>query len=853
MKLIICEKRKQAGDLASALNFTQKGKSHVGKFEGVDSTIVWCSGHLLTLKEPQEVKPDMSWQDPDTLLPLPTNFQIKPTPDHPKTQGPQPSEMLANIKSKAKNLTEIIIATDADREGEAIGWEVVEYLGWKGDIRRAWFSGGNDKASYSSAMKKLYPANRTKSWSRASEARGRSDWYYMFPTRAYTYYASYGALGGVLGRGDTPRERVVSLGRVQAVIVKIVFERDEQIRKFVAVNHYKIKGTFTNQKIEAIYSPKVTREIIDSGVEGIHWEPSKALVEDGKEAPLETPMFINREKVKEFENRMLAEKDNVKIIGYSERNKKKSPPKAYALLGAQGAIEKKFPRLNATALQTIVEDLYEQGWISYPRTEHQDIPKSFYKASERNPILQNLIRLPQLKDAAQWAMDVHNGEHEKYKPFMPSGFSDKDMEHHGLIPTQQAMDGSKFMNLKAAKPGNHATPDMMQFAYLEIVQRFIQMMLPPATIAEQTVNFEIPVEDLLGNKTSVFYAKAEQVKDYAWMSAFSNSNKRDAEEIFLKKGDITSLSTINVSSSKTSAPLPLTEMMLIKFMSDVGKTITDANLRALLKNSSGIGTPATRSTIIATTKARGYLENKGKNIHCAKKGEDLLKVVPDNMASPEMTAIWEDYLKQIEQEKDDTKAIAMRDDFVSRQNVAVTDLLVLLKEKFTSRMKKERVVSFSGKGGGAPTEKMIALARKIVNNGNGKIKPPNGVYKDFAKCKAFLDEHAGSGSGGKPSPKQVEFAKRIYDGLSDSIKGTMDKEAVFAEGKSLSEFIDKYKDLTPPSPAQIKFAKSLIEELAEGESAPEGVLERAAICRKFIDSRMSKKKSGGKGQTAKKK
>jgi DNA topoisomerase IA len=835
MKLIICEKPDQARQVAEALGgFSKSGMSWTGKFEGEIAAIVACRGHLYRLLEPQEAKPDITWNDPKTLTPVPMEFKMKAVKDNPEFKGSQISDYIKTIGKHIGRATEVIIATDADREGEAIGWEVVQQLGYSGDVRRAWFSGGTDLDSYRTAMKKLYPASRTKSWSRASEARGRSDWFYQFLVRAYTYYASYSALGGNLGRGEDARSRVVSVGRVQLPVVRMVHDRDEEIRTFVSVDHFKIKGIFTTINIDANYYPEVTRSIIDSEPDGVHWEPSKVVVEDGKEAPLDRPLFIDRDKVNNFKERLMAS-DEFVIESFSSRKKEKHPPKAFSLMSAQREISKKFPNLDSEGLQMIVEDLYEQGWISYPRTEHEEIPLSFYDKGELVPLLKNLSNVPQLKEMAELAEQVHGGKHQTYKKFVPKGFSKKEMEHHGLLPTKQAMDGYKFSNLNAAKSGSKATPEMMKFSYLAIAKQYLQMMLPPATIAEQKVDFSAPVEDLLGNKRSLFKAKAEQVVDQGWM-VFSTSNKKDNEALALKKGDSVGINGVELASSKTQPPPAYSEIGLSDAMSNIGKNISDPKLKALLKHASGLGTPATRSTVIKTVKARGYLEVKGKNIHCTGKGADLLKVVPSKMTSAEMTAVWEDYLMQIQEEKDDKKAISMRDNFVMKQKNAIEKLISDLETTYRPKM-GEKVAGFSKKGQ-KPTDAMINFAKKLSENSEGKLKIPRGLKSDFDVCKKFLDEHGKSSgnSDGKPSASQINFAGKIWDSLSDKVQSTIDKHAVFADRKAISEFINKNQSSAKrsPSEAQANFAKKISARLKGEIKEPNDLYTDAIVCSKYI-------------------
>jgi Topoisomerase IA len=847
MKILLTEKKDQAEKLAKTMGWRQGKGCFEGKFEGDSIKVVWARGHLVTLKNPDEVVEGLPWDDPSKLLPIPQLFPIK-IGDDIKGAPPaaQPKAYLDNIKYHMKEgVSEFIIATDSDREGEAIGWYVLLYLGYTGPVRRAWFSAGLDEKSLREAMSNLRPSSFTKSWYRAAEARGRSDWAYMFLVRAYTHYASYSVFGSNLGQGSG-RSRVMSVGRVQTPALAIIVRRDIEIENFISKDHFKISGLFSaigsSNSLEAAYSPLVTAEIIEQQPTGVTWEPSKIVGKDGEPDPLDTPLFTDKTIVDSFKSRLMAAKNNAKVFSYKEGFRKENPPKTFSLIDAQAAIAKEC-KISANLAQTILEDLYEQGWTSYARTSKSDLPINFYEPSERNGLLSSLLKLPETQSQARIAMDIHNGTHAKYTKFTPSVFTNKQLEHHGIVPTHQVMTPSEFSGLAPAKKDNDGKikhkSEHMQAAYLIVVKQFIQALYPAAEYATQDVVFTVPVKDLLGYSDSIFKAKGERITEPGWRTAFSENAEKDSTFPSVKTGELVTLNNIETRAAQTKPPVRYTEITYPKALENVGKEVKDPQLRKRLKDSEGIGTPATRKTIIETLIAREYIEIKKSVFYSTKKGRDLVNVVPKWMSSPETTALWEDYLVKMCEQKDDSIAIRMRDDFVGKQIDQLEKLI------------RELMSAYNGNLGAKiqATPKIVSQkmkdAIKLIAE-KKKISIPTGALSDPAKAKLFLETHMTKRGDGPldttPSEGQVKFVQSLISSLP---AGTLVPENVLTDRKACSDFIEKSKKFAAPSAGQIEFAKKLIAKLPPGISAPDGVLTSGLICSSFIEEQTKDWKSKG--------
>lgn len=848
MKLLITEKRDQAEKLAALINCRSGQGCYVGKFEGEDITIVWASGHLVTLQEPNEVVEGLPWDDPSALLPIPQSFPLKIVNDSPgKPAHAQARAYLSNIKKYLdKGVAEIILSTDSDREGEAIGWYVMRYLKYSGPVRRLWLAAGLDNKSLTDALANLRDPSVTKSWYRAAEARGRSDWAYMMLVRAYTHYGSYSVFGKNLGQGSG-RSRVISVGRVQTPSLGLIVRRDNEIDNFVSKDHFRISAFFATNgagNLEATYNPRVTEAIIDRMPEGVSWEPSKKLAAEGAPDPLDLPLFTGKKQVDAFKARLMAASSQAIIMSYAEGSRKESPPKTFSQTDAQIAIAKEC-KISGDLAATIIEDLYEQGWLSYARTGNSELPTNLYEPKERNGLLNSLLKLPQLEAQAKLAMDIHNGSHDQYQPFMPPVFSSKPLEHHGIVPTHQVMTPEAFNNLRPAKQDAASkqkhTTEHMQKSYLAVVKQFVQALLPPAQYSTQTVMFSVPVEDIVGNPDSVFRTKGESMVDPGWTSAFSSSDKKPNIFPPAKRGDAATINDVSLKSAKTKPPSRYTDADFGKALENVGKEVKDAKLRKILKDSKGIGTPATRKTILPTLIAREYIEIKKGVIYSTAKGRDLIKITPEWMSAPETTALWEDYLEKICEQKNDDVAVKMRDEFVGRQIGNIENLIGEMITKYSGNLGPKIMA-----GPSKVSDKMKNAIKSIAQNKG--ITLPKGILTNPKMASDFLGEHmsnnGGSGDGGAPSPAQVKFAENIISGLPANTKLP---DNIWTNRNVCSKFINDNKPqqaeqpIKPPSEAQIKFANNLIEKLPKGKKAPANVLTDAAACSAFIKQQINKK------------
>lgn len=222
MRLVLCEKPSQGRDIAKFLGATQRGD---GFLSGPGVTVTWARGHLLETAEPEVYGEQYGKPWRTEVLPLlPQQWKLVVKADA-KAQ-------FAVINRLLKQVDEVVIATDADREGEVIARELLDYCKFQGRIFRLWMSALDD-ASIRAALSDLWPSSRTEALYYAGVGRSRADWLIgMNLTRLFTLKGREAGIGNVL-----------SVGRVQTPTLAIVVQRDREIENFVAKPYFEVIAT----------------------------------------------------------------------------------------------------------------------------------------------------------------------------------------------------------------------------------------------------------------------------------------------------------------------------------------------------------------------------------------------------------------------------------------------------------------------------------------------------------------------------------------------------------------------------------------------------------------------------------
>ncbi|WP_259638846.1 DNA topoisomerase, partial [Pseudomonas syringae] len=211
MRLYLCEKPSQGKDIAAVLGAKTRGD---GCIKGNGVAVTWGIGHLLETAPPDAYGEHLKNWSLDTLPILPAQWKVIVKP---KTAG-----QFKVVKQLLKEATELVIATDADREGEMIARELIEYCGYRGPIQRLWLSALNE-ASIRQALSSVKQGSETYPLYLSALARSRADWLIgMNFSRLFTLLGRQAGYTGVL-----------SVGRVQTPTLRLVVDRDREISNFI--------------------------------------------------------------------------------------------------------------------------------------------------------------------------------------------------------------------------------------------------------------------------------------------------------------------------------------------------------------------------------------------------------------------------------------------------------------------------------------------------------------------------------------------------------------------------------------------------------------------------------------------
>lgn len=617
MRLFIAEKPSVAKAISEALGVTGRGDGYI---ECGGSIVTWCFGHMLEQAEPDEYTPD------DVPRGKSGNkiWRVEELPIipeewilHPKKDA---KKQLAVIGKLIKNAEEVVNAGDPDREGCLLVDEVIEKFNCQKTVKRFWVS-SQDSITVKRGLKALKDNADFAGWSDAARGRARADWLIgMNLSRAYTLRAARGGSRALL-----------TVGRVQTPTLNLVVQRDKEIQSFKPVPFHTIRVELAHShgSYLAGWKAKEEQEGLDSEGRLIDTSIANSLVA----------------KVKGKSGR---------IIEYTQEAKKQVQPLAFSLSDITVLASKKYGYSAEEVLKTC-QSLYETHKLtSYPRTDcaylpeaqHADAVETLEAVKAVNPELESII----------------NGADPSIKS---RTWNDKKVTaHHGIIPTMEKGDKSK---LKTNEKN----------IYELVVMAYLAQFYPQHEFMQTAVVAEIEGES--------FYAKGKVVTKNGWKEVYQaedeDGEKEEEQQLpVMKEGDDVSCAEAVRNDSKTKPPARFTEGTLIRAMENIHRFVTNPAHKKVLREGDGIGTSATRASIISELKRREFLEVKGKSIVSTTLGRSVVSALPEVVRSPVLTALYERMLKGIEQgEETLSNFIAKQEDFIRKQVAQANDGAVKIK------------------------------------------------------------------------------------------------------------------------------------------------------------------------------
>lgn len=602
-RLFLCEKPSQARDIARILGAQGKGD---GCLNGSGVTVTWCFGHLLEMVPPEGYGEQYKRWALDTLPILPDSWRLEVKSDACK--------QFKIIKGLLASAREVVIATDADREGETIAREVLQLCQWRGPVTRLWLSALDD-ASIRKALGGLRPGEQTQPLYWAGLGRARADWLVgMNLTRAYT----------VLGR-ERGLDGVLSVGRVQTPTLRLVVDRDRAIESFRPVPYWDVLATFA----------------IGNGGFRAKWVPPEAVADsEGR--------CINEQAARTLAQR-LAGKQGV-VAAAETKRAREAPPLPYDL----GTLQQEADRLYGMGAQQVldtVQALYEtHKAVTYPRTDCPYLPQSML--AESSAVLDAMVRSDE--ELASAVASADRGLRSK------AWDDGKITAHHAIIPTKAAC------NVPRMNDGERQVYDLIR-------RRYLAQFYPHHEFDKTLVSLSADGE--------LFQATGRRVVVDGWKALYQFSREeRDSDDTDdqelpqLIKGAACPVAAAEAVAKQTKPLARFTEGTLIAAMKNVAKLVTDARLKQILKETSGLGTEATRAGIIKTLLERGFLQKRKKNLISTDMGRALIDALPEPVKEPGTTALWEQALDDIAQGR------GSLEEFVRRQADWVATMVARAKQ-----------------------------------------------------------------------------------------------------------------------------------------------------------------------------
>lgn len=592
MQLVISEKPSVAQAIAKVIGAY---KREDGYLEGSGYVVSWCVGHLVELAQPHIYDEDLKkWRIED--LPI--------VPDHWKYQiseGTKKQFFILKKLMERADVTGIICATDAGREGELIFRLVYQQAGCKKPFKRLWISSMEDSA-IREGFANLKDGHDYDSLYAAAQARSWADWLVgMNGTRLFTKLY----------------DRKLTLGRVQTPTLAMLVNRQEQIDGFQKEKYWNVHLNLDGVDLarEKIFEEEDAREILEE-----------------------------------------CQNQEAKITFFESREKSVSPPHLYDLTILQREANRYF---GYTAQETLnfTQSLYEKKLVTYPRTDSQ------YLSDDMEETAREMVKLVSKRvedclrerDRVSRFYTFKDDKCDEMSHFVKGILnSNKVTDHHAIIPTVE------IANLDQSRLSKGERDILLLISMRLLAATAPKQRLLETEIRAKCAGYEFTAkmksvmdpgwkfyEDALKAQINLERGTAGQAKNTDQGSASKDSQNVTENHIDnirrFSKGEIFFHPKTSLSEHFTSPPKAYSEDTLLSAMETAGNDSFDEDTEK-----KGLGTPATRAEMIEKLVRNDFVRRKGKQLIPTEDGMALVQILPEEVKSPKMTADWENALKQIE-------------------------------------------------------------------------------------------------------------------------------------------------------------------------------------------------------------
>ena len=572
-------------------------KKAEGFLESDDYVVTWAVGHLVQLAEPEEYGAQFKKWRMADLPILPDRFKLVVRDERSRKQVNVIKRLLGR-----DDVERVVNACDAGREGELIFAYLYEVAGGKQPVERLWLSSMTAQA-IRAAFASLKPADEFQRLEQAARSRSEADWIVgMNATRAATI------------RLRTAFDGAVSLGRVQTPTLAILARREEEIRAFVPEPYWVVDARFAAAG-ERVY-------------EGRFHQGAQPRVKTAEEAEAVVEACRGRT-------------GTVTALDTSTRRER--APMLYDLTSLQRDANTRFG-FSARRTLAAAQRLYEEHKaLTYPRTNSRFLTGDM--VPDLKPTAEAVGTRPEYARAAAYVtgLDV-----------LPLGRVVNDAkvtDHHAIIPTN------------SPHPVDRMSDDDRR-VYDLVARRFLAVFHPEAVFENTKV--ETTVEG------HVFRTRGKVLVVAGWRAVYGegleaaaeksgeDDEGREQELPKLERGEAAEVRDVASEAKETKPPRRYTDASLLGAMETAGRLVDEDELREAMKDS-GIGTPATRASIIERLIQVGYIERDGRSLVCTEKGLNVIRFLGEHaITSPAMTGDWEKRLAEIENGRESREAF-MRD------------------------------------------------------------------------------------------------------------------------------------------------------------------------------------------------
>ncbi|MCM2295773.1 DNA topoisomerase III [Rhodoferax sp.] len=610
--LIIAEKPSVAQDIVRALTpVSGKFEKHDEHFENDTHVVTSAVGHLVEIQAPEAFDVKRGKWSFAHLPVIPPHFDLKPV-DKTKTR------LNAVVKqAKRKDVGQLVNACDAGREGELIFRLIEQYAGGSKPlgkpVQRLWLQSMTPQA-IRDGFGALRSNAQMQPLADAARCRSEADWLVgINGTRALTAFNSRD--GGFF---------LTTVGRVQTPTLSVVVEREEKIRKFISRDYWEIHATFAAQAGD--YPAKWFDPT---------WKRAAANAAAGND---EVDAELKADRVwSQREAQAIAEAVRGQQTTVTEESKPTTQvsPLLFDLTSLQREANGKFGFSAKTTL-SIAQSLYERHKaLTYPRTDSRALPEDYV------PVVKQTFEMladSGLKHLAPHALTALNNHY--IRPSKRIFDNAKVSDHFAIIPTLQAP---------------HGLSEAEQKIYDLVVRRFMAVFFPAAeyqitTRISTAVGHSFKTEGKVLVKPGwlAIYGKeaAEESKD--------GDDKNAGNLVPVAPGERVKAEAVDPKALKTRPPARYTEATLLGAMEGAGKTVEDDELREAMQEK-GLGTPATRSSIIEGLISEAYMLREGRELIPTAKAFQLMTLLRgldvQELTKAELTGEWEFKLAQMEHGK----------------------------------------------------------------------------------------------------------------------------------------------------------------------------------------------------------